>query len=70
MANTQPPITDIFTFDPDYQYTFFLIDKVNLTGFVIDARNNGIILNTLEHIPTDKIVFFIPVINEKKDETV
>jgi len=69
MANTQPHIKDIFTFDPEYQYTFFLINQVNLTGFVIDARDNGIILNTLEHIPTDKIAFFVPVVSDQKDET-
>jgi hypothetical protein len=69
MANTQPQVKDIFTFDPEYQYTFYLVDKINITGYVIDARDNGIVLNTLEHIPTDKIIFFSPILKDKKDET-
>lgn len=66
MSIQQPVINDIFTFDPEYQYDFFLVNQATLTGYVIEARDNGIVLNTLEHIPTDKIVFFIPV---QKNET-
>lgn len=66
---TQPHVKDIFTFDPEYQYTFYLVGKINITGYVIDARDNGVVLNTLEHIPTDKIVFFSPIIEPEKDGT-
>lgn len=62
MSNLQPLIADLFTFDPDYQYRFHLVGGVIITGYVIEPKDNGIILNTMEHIPTDKIIFFVPVI--------
>ena len=35
MANTQPQIKDIFTFDPEYQYTFFLINQLILLDMLL-----------------------------------
>lgn len=66
---SQPHVKDIFTFDPEYQYTFYLLGNINISGYIIDARDNGVVLNTLEHIPTDKIIFFVPVISDEKDGT-
>lgn len=61
--------TDIFTFDPEWIYEFYLLDNIKLTGALIDARDNGIVLNDGMHIPTDKIVCFKPVSQIQKTET-
>jgi hypothetical protein len=63
MTNSQPLITDLFTFDPEYQYTFHLVGGIKISGYVIEPKDNGIILHTMEHIPTDKIIFFVPIIS-------
>ena len=65
----EQPMNDIFSFDPNYEYHFVLVDKIELRGFVVEAADNGIVLNNLEHIPTDKIIFFKPVVGIQKDET-
>lgn len=55
------PQTEIFTFDQRYFYQVVLIGGIVLEGSVIDARDDGIVLNGLQHIPTDKILYFIPI---------
>ncbi|AMM43869.1 membrane protein [Pectobacterium phage vB_PcaM_CBB] len=56
-----PQITEIFTFDESYIYQFILLGGITLEGAVIDARDDGIVLNGLQHIPTDKILYFVPL---------
>lgn len=55
------PQTEIFTFDQRYFYQVVLIGGIVLEGSVIDARDDGIVLNGLQHIPTDKILYFTPI---------
>lgn len=57
----QIQISDIFTFDPEHVYQFVLVGGMIIEGMVVEARDNGVVLNTMQHIPTDKILFFVPV---------
>lgn len=54
-------ITEIFTFDQRYRYKIVLLGGIIVEGRVIDARDDGIVLEGLEHIPTDKILYFVPI---------
>lgn len=64
-----PQIKDIFTFDESYIYQFVLVGGIALEGAVIDARDDGIVLNGLQHIPTDKILYFVPLKRMEEYET-
>ncbi|EBS4516401.1 hypothetical protein DQT32_03090 [Salmonella enterica subsp. enterica serovar Braenderup] len=61
--------TDIFTFDPTLIYTFYLIEGFKVQGSVIDARDNGIVLNQMQHIPTINIIYFEVIGTIKENET-
>lgn len=59
----QPQVNDIFTFDPEFIYQIVLIGGFTIEGKVIDARDDGIVMEDLKHIPTDKILFFTPILS-------
>lgn len=61
-------LNDIFVFDPNYAYNITLYGGSVLRGFVIEVYPNGIVLSDLTHIPTDSILYFNPII-ENKNET-
>lgn len=61
--------TDIFTFDPNWVYAITLVGGIIITGAIVHAYDNGIVTNNGTHIPTDKILYFIPERNFKTDET-
>lgn len=65
----RPPVTEIFTFDSSYIYQVVLLGGITLEGTVIDARDDGIVLNSLQHIPTDKILYFVPIKKLEEYET-
>ncbi|AQW88828.1 putative membrane protein [Erwinia phage pEa_SNUABM_50] len=60
---------DIFTFDPAWIYKFTLMGGLQITGTIIRPFDNGIVLNDGTHIPTDKIVCFVPISIIKENET-
>lgn len=62
-------IKEIFTFDPAWFYQIVLVGGIKIEGTVIDARDDGIVLNGLQHIPTDKILYFIPLKRLEEYET-
>lgn len=61
--------TDIFSFDPSLIYRFYLIEGLKVQGSVIDARDNGIVLNQLQHIPTINIIYFEVIGTVQENET-
>lgn len=65
----QPQLTEIMTFDAEYVYQIVLLGGLALEGNIIDARSDGIVLNNLQHIPTDKILYFVPLKKLEQYET-
>jgi hypothetical protein len=66
---SQQNYSDVFTFDPNYTYQIRLVTGELISGIVIETYDNGIVLNNLMHIPTDKIVYFSPVQRHEENET-
>lgn len=69
MNSTQPRISDIFTFDPDYAYQITLVTGLNITGRVVEVYDNGIVLDNAVHIPQSAIACFQPVALQKNETT-
>jgi hypothetical protein len=69
MANQNPTIQDVFSFDPSYPYYIKLISGEQFTDMIIETYDNGIVLQGLQHIPTDKIAYFMPILNRQENET-
>ena len=65
----QQQYSDVFTFDPSYLYTIKLVTGDTISGMIVETYDNGIVLNDLTHIPTDKIVYFKPVMRQQENET-
>ncbi|AFC21751.1 membrane protein [Cronobacter phage vB_CsaM_GAP32] len=54
-------LKEIFTFDARFLYQIVLVNGAVIEGQVIDVFVDGIMMNGLQHIPTDKILYFIPL---------
>lgn len=66
---SQQHYSDVFTFDPKFLYSIKLVTGEIIEGFIVETYDNGIVLNDLTHIPTDKIVYFKPVQRQQENET-
>ena len=62
-------LKDVFTFDASYIYSIKLMDGDTVIGTVIEVYDNGIVLNSMQHIPTDKIVHFTPLQSVEENGT-
>lgn len=60
---------DIYSFDSSVIYKFYLIEGHTVSGSVIEACDNGIVLNQLQHIPTINIIYFEVLGSVKENET-
>ncbi|SOK58578.1 hypothetical protein [Yersinia phage fHe-Yen9-04] len=52
---------DVFEFDQEWIYTITFIGGSQITGAVIKAYENGIVLNCGTHVPTASILYFKPL---------